>query len=50
MGDLYLSGTKLLKSKMLQGGHKLTNDLLRKSLIKKLFNFEIDEKTVPHID
>ncbi len=51
MGDLYLSGFKIIgKIKCSQGGHKLTNDLLRKVFADKS-NYsiiEIDEKTVPH--
>ena len=51
MGDLYLSGYKIIgKIKCSQGGHKLTNDLLRKVFQdKKNYSIlEIDEKTVPH--
>ena len=51
MGDLYLSGCKIIgKVKCSQGGHKLTNDLLRKVFLdKKNYSIlEIDEKTVPH--
>ena len=51
MGDLYLSGFKIIgKIKCSQGGHKLTNDLLRKVFEDKS-NYsiiEIDEKSVPH--
>ncbi len=51
MGDLYLSGYKIIgKIKCSQGGHKLTNDLLRKVFEDKS-NYsiiEIDEKSVPH--
>ena len=51
MGDLYLSGYKIIgKIKCSQGGHKLTNDLLRKVFADKS-NYsiiEIDEKSVPH--
>jgi len=51
MGDLYLSGYKIIGSiKCSQGGHRLTNQILR-----KVFNdknnysiFEIKEKTLPH--
>ena len=51
MGDLYLSGYKIIGSlKFSQGGHSLTNKLLR-----KVFNdknnysiFEIKEKSLPH--
>ncbi len=51
MGDLYLSGYKIIgKVKCSQGGHKLTNDLLRKVFLdKKNYSIlEIDEKNVPH--
>ena len=51
MGDLYLSGYKIIgKVRCSQGGHKLTNDLLRKVFLdKKNYSIlEIDEKTVPH--
>ena len=51
MGDLYLSGYKIIgKLKCSQGGHKLTNDLLRKVFLDKnnYSILEIDEKTVPH--
>ena len=52
MGDLYLSGYKIIGSlKCSQGGHMLTNQLLR-----KVFNddsnfsiFEVKEKTIPNI-
>ena len=51
MGDLYLSGYKILgKIICSQGGHKLTNQLLRKVFEKKE-NFsliEIKEKNLPH--
>ncbi len=51
MGDLYLSGFKIIGSiKCSQGGHLLTNDLLR-----KVFNddnnfsiLEVKEKTIPN--
>jgi len=51
MGDLYLSGYKIIGSiKCSQGGHRLTNQILR-----KVFNdknnysiFEIKEKSLPH--
>tara|TARA_B100001741_G_scaffold176231_1_gene145320 strand:+ start:557 stop:1477 length:921 start_codon:yes stop_codon:yes gene_type:complete len=51
MGDLYLAGYKIIGSiKCSQGGHSLTNQLLR-----KVFNdknnysiFEIKEKSLPH--
>ena len=51
MGDLYLSGYKIIgKVRCSQGGHKLTNDLLRKVFLdKKNYSIlEINEKTVPH--
>ena len=51
MGDLYLSGYKIVgKIKCSQGGHKLTNDLLRKVFEDKSnYSFiEINEKSVPH--
>ena len=52
MGDLYLSGYKIIGSlKCSQGGHKLTNKLLR-----KVFNddnnfsiLEVKEKTIPNV-
>ncbi len=51
MGDLFLSGYKIIgKLKCSQGGHKLTNDLLRKVFQNK-DNYsisEINEKNVPH--
>ena len=51
MGDLFLSGYKIIgKVKCTQGGHKLTNDLLRKVFQNKE-NYrivEINEKNVPH--
>ena len=51
MGDLFLSGYKVIgKIKCSQGGHKLTNDLLRKVFQNKE-NYsivEINEKNVPH--
>ena len=51
MGDLYLSGYKIIgKIICSQGGHKLTNDLLRKVFENKE-NFsliEIREKNLPH--
>jgi UDP-3-O-[3-hydroxymyristoyl] N-acetylglucosamine deacetylase len=51
MGDLYLAGYKIIaKVVCSQGGHKLTNQLLRKVFENKE-NFsiiEIKEKTVPH--
>ena len=51
MGDLYLTGYKIIgKIICSQGGHKLTNDLLRK-VFKDEENFsllEIKEKNLPH--
>ena len=51
MGDLYLSGYKIIgKLTCSQGGHKLTNQLLRK-VFEKNENFsiiEIKEKNIPH--
>ena len=51
MGDLYLAGYKIIgKISCSQGGHKLTNQLLRKVFSNK-DNFsiiEITEKTLPH--
>ena len=51
MGDLYLSGYKIIgKVICSQGGHKLTNQLLRKVFEKKE-NYslvEIKEKNLPH--
>ena len=51
MGDLYLTGYKIIGSiKCSQGGHKLTNQLLRKVFNdeKNYSIFEIKEKTIPH--
>ena len=52
MGDLYLAGYKIIgKIVCSQGGHKLTNQLLRKVFENKE-NFsivEIKEKNIPHI-
>ncbi len=51
MGDLFLSGHRIIgKLKCSQGGHKLTNDLLRKVFDdKKNYSIlEIDGKTIPH--
>ena len=52
MGDLYLAGYKIIgKIVCSQGGHKLTNQLLRK-VFKNNENFslvEIKEKNLPHI-
>ena len=51
MGDLYLTGYKIIgKITCSQGGHKLTNQLLRK-VFKDKNNFsiiEIKEKSLPH--
>ncbi|OCW81975.1 hypothetical protein AKH18_03055 [Pelagibacteraceae bacterium GOM-A4] len=51
MGDLFLSGYKIIGSlKCSQGGHKLTNQLLRKIFSDKS-NFsliEIKGKQLPH--
>ena len=51
MGDLYLSGYKIIgKIVCSQGGHKLTNQLLRK-VFENTKNFsilEIKEKNLPH--
>ena len=51
MGDLYLSGYKIIgKVVCSQGGHKLTNQLLREVFQNKE-NFsiiEIKEKSIPH--
>ena len=51
MGDLYLTGYKIIgKIICSQGGHKLTNQLLRK-VFQNDENFsiiEIKEKTLPH--
>ncbi len=51
MGDLYLSGYKIIGSlKCSQGGHSLTNRLLRKVFDdkKNYIIFEIKEKSLPH--
>ena len=51
MGDLFLSGHKIIgKIKCSQGGHKLTNDLLRKVFQNKenFSIFEITEKNIPY--
>tara|TARA_B100000029_G_scaffold496460_1_gene562804 strand:- start:22 stop:942 length:921 start_codon:yes stop_codon:yes gene_type:complete len=51
MGDLYLSGYKIIGSvKCSQGGHSLTNQLLRKVFSDKnnYRIFEINEKSLPH--
>ena len=51
MGDLYLAGYKIIgKLICSQGGHKLTNQLLRK-VFRNKENYsilEIKEKTLPH--
>ena len=51
MGDIFLSGYKLIgKIICSQGGHKLTNDLLRRVFENK-DNFsiiEINEKNIPY--
>ena len=51
MGDIYLSGYRIIgKIKCSQGGHKLTNDLMRK-VFEKNENFsiiEINEKNLPN--
>jgi UDP-3-O-[3-hydroxymyristoyl] N-acetylglucosamine deacetylase len=51
IGDIYLSGYKLIGSiKCSQGGHKLTNSLLRE-VFKDKSNFsifELKEKSLPH--
>ena len=50
-GDIYLSGYRIIgKIKCSQGGHKLTNDLMRK-VFEKNDNFslvEINEKNLPN--
>jgi len=51
MGDLYLSGYKIIGSlKCSQGGHSLTNQLLRKVFADKnnYTIFEIKEKSLPY--
>ena len=51
MGDLYLSGHKILgKLICSQGGHKLTNKLLRKVFgnNQNFSIFELKEKNIPH--
>ena len=51
MGDLFLSGYKIIgKVRCSQGGHKLTNDLLRKVFQNKenYSILEISEKNIPH--
>ena len=52
MGDLYLTGYKIIgKIICSQGGHKLTNQLLRRVFEKKEnYSFiEVKEKSIPHI-
>jgi len=52
LGDLYLSGHKIIaKITCSQGGHKLTNQLLRKvfSDNNNYSLFEIKEKNLPHV-
>lgn len=51
IGDIYLTGCKVIGSiKCSQGGHKLTNQLLRKVFQDKsnFSIFEIKEKNIPH--
>ena len=51
IGDLFLSGHKILgKVVCSQGGHKLTNELLRKVFMdnKNFSIFELKEKIVPN--
>ena len=51
LGDLYLAGHKIIgKLTCSQGGHKLTNQLLRKvfSDNSNYSLFEIKEKNLPH--
>ena len=51
MGDLYLSGYKIIgKVTCSQGGHKLTNEVIRKVVSdnKNFTIFELKEKTIPH--
>ena len=51
MGDLFLSGYKIIgKIRCSQGGHKLTNDLLRIVFQNKenYSIYEINEKNIPH--
>ena len=52
MGDLFLSGHKIIGSvKCSQGGHKLTNQLLKKIFIdpSNYSLIEIKGKQLPHI-
>ena len=51
MGDLYLSGFKIIgKITCSQGGHKLTNEILKKvfSNNQNFSIFELKEKNIPH--
>ena len=51
IGDLFLSGYKIIgKVTSSQGGHKLTNEVIRKvfSDNKNFTIFELKEKTIPH--
>ena len=51
MGDLYLAGYKIIGNVTCsQGGHKLTNQLLRKVFDDQsnFSIFEIKEKNIPH--
>ncbi len=51
LGDLFLSGYKIIgKVVTSQGGHKLTNELLRNVFMsdKNFKIFELEEKTIPH--
>jgi len=51
MGDIFLSGYKIIgKIICSQGGHKLTNDLLRKVFENKdnFSIFEVNEKNIPY--
>ena len=52
MGDIYLSGYKIIgKIICSQGGHKLTNELMRK-IFEEKDNFsiiEIKERNVPNV-
>ena len=51
MGDLFLSGYKIIgKVVCSQGGHKLTNELLRKVFLndENFSIFELKEKIIPN--
>ena len=51
MGDLFLSGYKIIgKVVCSQGGHKLTNELLRKVFMnnENFSIFELKEKIIPN--